>query len=56
MENRRERAHLDDPGLDGRIILKQIFKNLDGAWTGDLVQNGDKWRALVNVVMNLRNT
>jgi hypothetical protein len=25
--NVRERAHLKDPDLDGRMILKRIFKN-----------------------------
>jgi hypothetical protein len=33
--NRRERAHLEDPCVDGRIILRRIFRKWDvGAWTG----------------------
>jgi hypothetical protein len=28
---------LDDPGVDGRIILKRIFERLGGgAWTGSI--------------------
>jgi hypothetical protein len=33
--NPRERDHLGDPGLDGKIRLKWIFRKWDvGLWTG----------------------
>jgi len=53
--NLRARDHLEDPGIDGRIMLRWIFRN----WYGsvdciDLAQKRDRWQAFVNVVMNIR--
>jgi hypothetical protein len=50
-----EGDYLGDPGVDGMIILKWIFKKWDGGmnWI-ELAQDRDGWRALVNVAMDLR--
>jgi hypothetical protein len=33
--NQRERDHFEDPGINGRIIVRCIFRKWDGgAWTG----------------------
>jgi len=35
--NLRERDRMGDPGLDGRLILRWIFRKLDvGIWTGSI--------------------
>jgi hypothetical protein len=31
--NMKEKGHLEEQVVDGRIILKLNFKNWDGAWT-----------------------
>jgi hypothetical protein len=53
--NLTEKEYLGDPGVDGRIIFRWIFRKWDGGMDCiDMAQNKDRWQALVNVVMNLR--
>jgi hypothetical protein len=49
-----ERDHLEDLGVDGRIILRWIFMKWERRHRIDLAQDRDRWRALVNAIMNLR--
>jgi len=42
--NLRKRGHLEDPGVDGRIILRWIFRKCVGGmnWV-DMAQDRDRW-------------
>jgi len=53
--NLRERDQLDDPGVKERILLRWIFGNGmgDTDWI-DLAHDRNRYRALVNAVMNRR--
>jgi hypothetical protein len=50
----REGDHLGDPGVDWRIILKYIFKKGWGMDWIELAEDRDRWRVVVNAVMNFR--
>jgi hypothetical protein len=56
--NLRERDHWGDPGVEGKIILRLIFRKLEcgGMDWIVLAQDRDRWRALVNALMKLRVT
>ena len=47
---------MEEPGVDGRIILRWIFRKWDvgGMDLIELALGRDRLRALVNAVMNLR--
>jgi hypothetical protein len=46
---------LGRPTIDWRILLKWVFKGGDGG-VGciDMAEDNDRWRALVNALMNFR--
>ena len=50
----RERDNLEALGIDGRVILKLLFKKHDGKldWV-DLAQDRNRSRAVLSAVMNL---
>jgi hypothetical protein len=50
-----ERDRFKDLGIDGKILLKLIFKKLDGVmdWI-NLTQSRDRWQAVVNALKKVR--
>ena len=50
-EDPTEEGSLQDRGVDGRTILKLIFKKKRGGSWVDLAEDKDRLRALVNVVL-----
>jgi hypothetical protein len=55
MGDLREEEHLEDAGIDVRIIYQLIFRKCVGGmdWI-DVAQDRDRWRPVENAVMNLR--
>jgi hypothetical protein len=52
----RERDHSDDPDVVGRKILRWAFRKwrCGGMDWIELSQDIERWRAIVNAIMNLR--
>jgi hypothetical protein len=47
-------GHWEDQGVSGWTILKWISERWNGMDWIDLARDRDRWRTLVNTVMNLR--
>jgi len=54
--NRKEKDHLGEPGVEGRIILRWVFRwwDVGGRDWIDLAYDREWWWTLVNAVMNRR--
>jgi hypothetical protein len=51
----RDRDNLKDPGIDGRIVCRWIFRKwVRGMDWIDLAQDRGRWWELLNAVMSLR--
>jgi len=52
----RERDHSHDPGVNGMMILRWIYRKwyVGGVDWIEVAQDRDRWQALVKAVMNLR--
>ena len=55
MGNIRERDHLEELGVDGRIVSKLILKKWVGEARTGFSWPRNKWRALVNAIIHLQN-
>jgi hypothetical protein len=55
MERLKERDHLVDPSVEGKIILRWFQEVGCGSmdWV-ELALDRDRWRILLNAVMNIR--
>jgi hypothetical protein len=54
--NVKERAHLSDPDVDWRIILRWFMQEVGCGCVNciELTQDRDRWREIVTAVMDLR--